>query len=64
MGATASSIKAAFLYQSSRERMDAIAVEAEKRGIPPNAMLDRIVDDWFKGVFPAPYVEKKPWFME
>jgi len=44
--------------------MDAIEIEAKKRGIPPNAMLDRIVDDWFEGVFPAPYVEKKPWYME
>jgi len=44
--------------------MDAIEVEAEKRGIPPNRMLDKIVDDWFKKVFPAPYVKKGPWYME
>ena len=40
--------RATFLYQSSRERMDAIEAAAEKRHLRPNAMLDRMVDDWLQ----------------
>lgn len=44
--------------------MNAITAEAERRGIRPNAMLDKMVDDWFAGVYPAPHVEDKPWYLE
>jgi len=40
--------RATFLYQSSRERMDAIEAAAEKHHLKPNSMLDRMVDDWLQ----------------
>ena len=60
-----SSTKAIFLYQSKRDRMDAIEAEAEKRDISARAMLDKIVDDWFGGQIPEPKKKKKsPWYLE
>lgn len=57
--------RASFFYQSSRERMDEIEAAAKKHGIQPNAMLDRMVDDWLKGTLPAKVPDDDtPWYMK
>ena len=45
--------------------MDEIEAAAKKHGIQPNAMLDRMVDDWLKGTLPAKVPDDDtPWYMK
>lgn len=43
--------------------MDALEVEAKKRGITPRELLDKIIDDWFSGDLPKPKSKKLPWYL-
>ncbi len=44
-----------FLYQTSRERLNNIEVEAERRDLKPNKLLDQMVDRWLEG--PCPHAD-------
>lgn len=59
--------KATWVWKADREIMDAIEAEAEKRGVSPSTMLEKIVMDWFHGDLPNPPQEEpkddKPWFL-
>lgn len=67
--------KAVWLFRANREVFDAIEAEAERRSVTPNAMLIRIIKDWFAGEIPTAKEAKKirkrrkeedelPWYLK
>jgi hypothetical protein len=56
--------EAVFMYRSTRERMDALEVESQRRGITPRKLLDLIIDEWFAGDLPKPRGNEFPWYLK